>query len=281
MNTNAIITNVESGQNPYTIDSREVAEMVEKQHNTLLKDIRRYTKQLGEGKIAPSDFWTESSYQNSQNKTQPCYLITKKGCEFIAHKMTGTKGTVFTARYIERFHEMEERLKADQAEITGSQVPPVFMDFMRRQDAINQRQVEMNEIFLRQQEQILRLLEEGQKIQKPVLEPALEPEEMEPASFMDPFIQSDTRYRLKVLKRDVTRAADLLNLTVMETYHQLYDAVEEVLHLDLNSFMHVYRWETGEKSTSPLRVIAAHERLFNVAAGILEKTIRKLTGGRS
>ena len=36
------------------------------------------------------------------------FLVTKKGCEFIAHKMTGQKGTEFTARYINRFHEMEE-----------------------------------------------------------------------------------------------------------------------------------------------------------------------------
>lgn len=38
----------------------------------------------------------------------PCFMVTKKGCEFIAHKLTGQKGTEFTARYINRFHEMEE-----------------------------------------------------------------------------------------------------------------------------------------------------------------------------
>lgn len=39
-----------------------------------------------------------------------CYLITKKGCEFLAHKMTGKKGALFTATYINRFHEMEQQL---------------------------------------------------------------------------------------------------------------------------------------------------------------------------
>lgn len=38
------------------IDSREVAEMVGKQHNDLLKDIRRYVGQLGEGKISHTEF---------------------------------------------------------------------------------------------------------------------------------------------------------------------------------------------------------------------------------
>ena len=40
------------------------------------------------------------------------YQITKKGCEFIAHKLTGIKGTEFTAKYINRFHEMESHLTA-------------------------------------------------------------------------------------------------------------------------------------------------------------------------
>lgn len=94
-----------------TITSVEVAGMVGKQHNELLKDIRRYSEQLGEGKIPQSDFFTESTYKNSQNKLMPCYNVTKKGCEFIAHKLTGAKGTEFTARYINRFHDMEEHIQ--------------------------------------------------------------------------------------------------------------------------------------------------------------------------
>ena len=93
-----------------TISSIEVAEMVEKGHNDLLKDIRRYCEQFGQGKIPQSDFFTVSTYQNSQNKTMPCYNVTKKGCEFIAHKLTGIKGTEFTAKYINRFHEMKSDL---------------------------------------------------------------------------------------------------------------------------------------------------------------------------
>lgn len=91
--------------------STEVAEMVEKEHRNLLRDIRRYSKQLDESKIEPVDFWTETTYKDVKGEVRPCYLVTKKGCEFIAHKMTGAKGTVFTARYINRFHEMEDYIK--------------------------------------------------------------------------------------------------------------------------------------------------------------------------
>ena len=34
-----------------TLDSREVAEMVGKEHNKLMRDIRNYIEQLGESKI--------------------------------------------------------------------------------------------------------------------------------------------------------------------------------------------------------------------------------------
>lgn len=44
------------------ITSVEVAQMVGKKHNELLKDIRRYTAQLGEGKIPFTDFFRESTY---------------------------------------------------------------------------------------------------------------------------------------------------------------------------------------------------------------------------
>ena len=99
------------------ITSMEVATMVEKDHNKLLRDIRTYTEQLGQSKIGHSEFFKESTYQSEQNKTLPCYLVTKKGCEFIAHKLTGIKGTEFTAKYINRFHDMEEEIKKPKTEI--------------------------------------------------------------------------------------------------------------------------------------------------------------------
>ncbi len=100
-----------------TLDSREVAEMIEKDHGKLLRDLRRYEEQFIEAKIGFNDFFKNSEYKDSIGRTLPCYRITKKGCEFIAHKLTGTKGTIFTARYINRFHEMQDILSHSEPEL--------------------------------------------------------------------------------------------------------------------------------------------------------------------
>ena len=90
-----------------TIESREVAEMVGKEHSKLLRDIRGYLEVLGEAKIGLSDFFIPSEYLSDQNKRQPCFLLTKQGCEMVANKLTGKKGTLFTAKYVMRFNDMQ------------------------------------------------------------------------------------------------------------------------------------------------------------------------------
>ena len=95
-----------------TVDSREVAEMVEKNHNHLMRDIRNYESQiLTNPKLDSSDFFIKSSYKDAKGEERESYLLTRKGCEFVANKMTGKKGTIFTATYVDRFHVMEETLK--------------------------------------------------------------------------------------------------------------------------------------------------------------------------
>ena len=91
-----------------TITSMEVSQMVDKEHGKLLRDIRQYREYFREAKIGFTDFFIESEYITEQNKKMPCFMVTKKGCEFIANKLTGQKGAIFTARYINRFHEMED-----------------------------------------------------------------------------------------------------------------------------------------------------------------------------
>lgn len=93
-----------------TLTSMEVAEMIEKDHSKLLRDIRQYCEYLNEAKIGLVDFFVDSTYKDGKGEIRPCFEITKKGCDMIANKLTGAKGTIFTALYVRRFEEMEQTL---------------------------------------------------------------------------------------------------------------------------------------------------------------------------
>lgn len=94
------------------IDSRDVAQMVERGHYDLLKSIRQYAEYLAEGEIPLGDFFIESTYLDGNNQPRPNFLITKKGCDMIANKTTGKKGVLFTAAYVSAFEEMRQALTA-------------------------------------------------------------------------------------------------------------------------------------------------------------------------
>ena len=92
-------------------DSRDVARMIEKRHDHLIRDIRSYCNILTALNFGVSEFFIESSYTDSTGRTLPCYQCTKKGCEMIANKMTGKKGVIFTATYVSAFEKMQEFIK--------------------------------------------------------------------------------------------------------------------------------------------------------------------------
>ena len=99
------------------VDSRQVAEATGKNHANMMREIRTYCGYLGEINIDCTDFFIESTYTTEQNKTMPCYLVTRKGCEMIANKMTGQKGVAFTALYINAFHKMEQKIAKHYTEL--------------------------------------------------------------------------------------------------------------------------------------------------------------------
>lgn len=105
--------------NKQLIDSREAARIIGKRHDHLLRDIRNYIKVIEDSPtLSPADFFVEGTYVNSQNKIQPCYLLTKLGCNMVANKMIGEKGVLFTAVYVTKFYEMKEQLKLNKLNST-------------------------------------------------------------------------------------------------------------------------------------------------------------------
>lgn len=96
-------------------DSREVAEVIERPHSDLLKSIRKYCEFLTEGKISVSEYYIPAQYEDSTGRELPCFLITKRGCDMIANKLTGRKGVLFTAAYVSAFERMREQLSTQNS----------------------------------------------------------------------------------------------------------------------------------------------------------------------
>ena len=101
----------------YYADSRDVAEAIERKHCDLLRTIRTYCEYLTESKIALSEFFVDAEYEDSTGRTLPCYLITRKGCDMIANKLTSKKGVLFTAAYVSAFEQMKNQLENSQTAI--------------------------------------------------------------------------------------------------------------------------------------------------------------------
>jgi Rha family phage regulatory protein len=105
-------------------DSREVANMIGKRHDHLMRDIQGYAAAIEKSaetvavpnapKFGAVDFFIPSTYVDPKGETRPCYLLTKQGCEMVANKLTGEKGVLFTAAYVQQFNTMEKFIKGEK-----------------------------------------------------------------------------------------------------------------------------------------------------------------------
>ena len=105
-------------------DSRKVAEMIGKRHKNLVRDIGGYIDAMStELKIEPSDFFIKTSYRDASGKSNTRYDLTKQGCEMVANKLTGKKGILFTATYVQQFNDMENQLKGNVVKLPVDPAP--------------------------------------------------------------------------------------------------------------------------------------------------------------
>lgn len=128
-------------------DSRDVAEMVGKRHDHLLADIRKYIEILDSQDFGSRHFFISSYYINSQNKQMPCYLLTRKGCDMVANKLTGEKGVLFTAAYVTKFEEMEKQLKPQSIEDLIILQAQSMKDVKQRLETVEKKQENITEVL--------------------------------------------------------------------------------------------------------------------------------------
>jgi Rha family phage regulatory protein len=93
------------------LDSRDVAKMIGKRHDHLVRDINKYSEDiLTTPNLGTLNFFIGSTYKDKKGEIRKNYLLTKQGCEFVANKMTGKKGNQFTAQYVTLFNQMKQQI---------------------------------------------------------------------------------------------------------------------------------------------------------------------------
>lgn len=213
------MNNIIATQITETVTSMEVAQMVNKEHSKLIRDIRRYCKQINEAniglvdecKISPVDFFIETTYLDSKGEERPCFNVTRKGCEFIANKLTGQKGTEFTARYVNRFHELEEN------NITNSLITAL--------NTISESMIEMKSDI---NERLSKLEEQSNKKKLP---------EKKYSRW-----KTHTFKKLNTLLSYVNENSDE-NLKLSEIIHLVIGETEDAYSIELNDYVDAYKSE--------------------------------------
>ncbi|MCP1398051.1 Rha family transcriptional regulator [Bacillus cereus] len=138
--TNELIVNQ---QEVNYIDSLEVAEMTGKRHADLLRTIDGYSEVfLTNGKVRSLDYFVTAKYLDLKGEPRRKYLLTRKGCELVANKMTGEKGILFTVAYIDRFHEME---KAVQQPALPTTYKEALLQLVEQVEATEKLQAQLDE----------------------------------------------------------------------------------------------------------------------------------------
>ena len=235
-----------------TITSMEVAQMIEKDHAKLLRDIHRYINQIekinetkiGQSKIGFTDFFIESTYTTSQNKIQPCYNITHKGCEFIANKLTGIKGTEFTARYVIRFHELEE----------GSTINSLISTMKTISDTMLEIQKSTNERL----DRLENSLKETQSVQ---------PQQLPKKKWSYWSTKMYPKYQL---------LTDYFHITHKELYKNLYRELQNTYpDIDLNQEIDDYCYENKLESAYTLDVIEHNLTLRKLFESVVDNLLDK------
>lgn len=201
------------------IDSREVAEVIGKEHRHLIRDIRNYAEIIGnsnEPNFGLVDFFIPSTYVDTKGEQRPCYLLTKKGCDMVANKMTGEKGVLFTAAYVTAFEKMRETVNS----------PTMIPGLSPQTQALINMELRQNRIEAEQQEQKQAVadLSEDQQKTKAVVMSALN-------NFASPPTDEE-RWRDE-MNRKVRAMCEEYGLNYHTTIGDMYAELEHRAHVNL------------------------------------------------
>lgn len=90
-------------------DSRKVAEVFGKRHDSILRDIQNLEGDIKDvHKIV--EMFQKTTYTDNYGRQQPMYLMNRDGFTLLAMGFTGKKALKFKLAYIDAFNQMEQKI---------------------------------------------------------------------------------------------------------------------------------------------------------------------------
>lgn len=102
---------VHENEGKLVTSSRNIAEVFNKAHGKVLRDIRELLENNQDVSFNQANFGSVECVDTKGEK-RPEYLLTRDGCMLLIMGYTGAKAMQLKTAYIKRFNEMEEAFKA-------------------------------------------------------------------------------------------------------------------------------------------------------------------------
>ncbi|ATO57154.1 phage regulatory protein, rha family [Bartonella sp. 1-1C] len=122
-----------------TMSSREIAELCDKRHDHVMRDIKKMLEELNAPKFGVVDF--SGYYLDSKGETRPCYHLPKRECLILVSGYS----TSLRAKIIDRWQELEKQVATPQINLANALENPLTIKQLLL-ESINQLEDLRNEV---------------------------------------------------------------------------------------------------------------------------------------
>lgn len=177
--------------------SKNVANVFNKSHNHVLRDIEDIINKIGKPNLDSQMFY-KTTYEN-RGKQYPMYVMTRDGFTLLVMGYNGKKAIEFKLDYINAFNTMEKKLKKQQNQVAT----PSY----QIEDPIKRA-----ERWIKEEKERQVLAENNQKLVKENEVQKLQLSEYEPkVSYYDKVLQSKKLMTISAIAKDYGMSARTMN----------------------------------------------------------------------
>lgn len=209
-----------------------------------------------------TDFINYHQFEDGSNKAKYLYLWTEKGALLHAKSLNTDVAWEVYDRLVDNYFRGKEQIQ--QLSNFCDSMPPVIQQFLENQQNLMEELVRMNHSI---SDRLAMLESEKEK-----------PAVLAITSGSKPFTvaENENTARKKKLNWLVTQMAKACGWTRSFTLHRLYKTLEEVLDINIDNYVDLYKEEVQE-DVCTIDAVVASENLYTTAIRLCNNTLSKMS----